>query len=104
MAGDCSGKSTHSRGKSVSSDAKAAGNLQIPGCEPTLGAFLGAGLDLETQAWPRKTDEVFFYLRPSASSISIDNNILLNNIKIRWLGAVPIIGIVEFSHITFQNF
>ena len=72
---------------------------------PTLGAFLRAGLGLEAHSWPQRTGEVFV-IQWTFGPVSVppDNNILLNNIKNRWPGAAPIIGIVEFPHITSKTF
>lgn len=70
-----------------------------------MGAFLRAGLGLEARSWPQRTGEVFV-IQWTFGPVSAppDNNIFLNNIKIRRPSADYIIGIVEFPHLTLKNF
>ena len=62
---------------------------------PTPGAFSRTMEEVGAHSWPHETDEVFVIY-----FVFSYNNILLNNIKNRWPGAAPTIGIVKFSYIT----
>ena len=70
-----------------------------------MGALLRAGLGLEAHSWPQSTGEVFIIQWTFGPILyPPDNNIFLNNIKIRGLWTDYIIGIVEFLYITLKNF
>ena len=70
-----------------------------------MGAFLRAGLGLEVHSWPQRTGEVFV-IQWTFGPVSAppDNNIFLNNIKIRGLWTDYIIGIYDFPHLTLKSF
>ena len=70
-----------------------------------MGAFLRAGMDLEAHSWPQRTGEVFV-IQWTFGPVSAppDNNIFLNNIKIRRPSADSVTGIYDFPHLTLKNF
>lgn len=94
-----------------------AGQVRLVGCQSTMGAFQTPGREADSGCLPggwtglggpllAARDRRGFRIQWAFGPVSAppNNNILLNNIKVRRFGPVPIIGIVEFSHITFQNF
>lgn len=94
-----------------------AGQVRLVGCQSTMGAFQTPGREADSGCLPKgwtglggpllaTKDRRGFRIQWTFGPVSVppDNNILLNNIKIRWLGPFLHVGIVEFSHLTLQNF
>ena len=92
-----------------------AGQVRLVGCQCTMGAFQTPGREADSGCLPKGWTELGGSLLATKDRRGIqwtfgpvsappDNNIFLNNIKIRRPLADSITGIYDFPHLTLQNF